>query len=116
MSKRCGARRMLSEFPDNGWTVGSIDSLLKIIHKTHTIGRQPGSGIDHVRRLAVDDLVLSQVNNSKRYQSAREILHETSILCSSVHRIIHRDLQLRCFKRLRAQLLSEANRISHLTR
>jgi len=37
--------------------------------------------------------------------------------CTSVHRkIIHRDLQLTCFKRCRAQLLSEANCISHLTR
>jgi len=30
--------------PDNGWKVGSIDSLLKRIHKTGTIIRQPGSG------------------------------------------------------------------------
>jgi len=35
---------------------------------------------------------------------------------SSVHRIIHRDLQYKCFKRCRVQLLSEANRISHLIR
>ena len=44
LSKRYGARRTLSEFPDNGWKVGSIDSLLKRIHKTGTIVRQPGSG------------------------------------------------------------------------
>jgi len=31
------ARRTLSEFPNNGWKVGSIDSLLKRIHKTDTI-------------------------------------------------------------------------------
>ena len=42
-SKRYGARRTLSEFPDNGWKVGSIDSLLKRSHKTGTIVRQPGS-------------------------------------------------------------------------
>ena len=30
---------------------------------------------------------------------------------SPVHRIIHRDLQLRCFKRRRAQLLSEAKHV-----
>jgi len=33
---------MLSEFPDNGWKAGSINSLL--IHKTGTLVRQPGSG------------------------------------------------------------------------
>ena len=31
------------EFPDNGWKVGSIESLLKRIHKIGTIVRQPGS-------------------------------------------------------------------------
>jgi len=65
---------------------------------------------------AVDDLVLSQEDKSKRLRSAREISHETVILRSSVHRIIHRDLQHKCFKRRRAQLLSEANCISRLTR
>ena len=51
---------------------------------------------------AVDDLVLSKEDKPKRHRSAREISHETAILCSSVHRIIHRDLQLKGFKRRRA--------------
>jgi len=29
LSKRYGAQRMLNEFPDNGWTVGNIESQLK---------------------------------------------------------------------------------------
>jgi len=74
------------------------------------------AAVDRVRRVAVEDLMLSQVDKPKKHRSAREISHETAILCSSVHRIIHGDLQLKCFKRRRAQLLSEANRISHLTR
>ena len=61
-----------------------------------------------VRHVAVEDLVLSQEDKPKRHQSAREISHETVILCSSVHRIIHHNLKLKCFKRRRAQLLSEA--------
>jgi len=44
LSKQFGARRVLSEFPDKGWKLGSIDSLLKRILKTDTIVRQPGSG------------------------------------------------------------------------
>jgi len=47
---------------------------------------------------------------------AREISHETAILRSSAHRIIHSNLQLKSFKRCRVQLLYEANRISRLTR
>ena len=50
--------------------------------------------------------MLSQEDKPKRQRSAREISCETSILCLSVHRIIHRDLQLKCLKRRRAQLLT----------
>ena len=57
--------------------------------------------VDRVQHVAVEDLVLSQVDKPKRHWSAREISRETSILRSSVHRIIHRDLQLKCFKRRR---------------
>jgi len=41
MSKQYGARRLLSEFPDKGLKLGSIDSLLNRSHKTGTIVRQP---------------------------------------------------------------------------
>jgi len=52
------------------------------------------AAVDRVRRVPVEDLVLSQEDKPKRHQSAREIWHETAILHSSVHRIIHRHLQL----------------------
>jgi len=44
LSKHYGAQRLLSEFPDKGWKLGSIDSLLKRIRKTGTVVRQPRSG------------------------------------------------------------------------
>jgi len=95
LSKQCDARRMLSEFPDNSWKVGSIDSLLKRIRKTDCpASRQRETAI---RRIAVEDLVLSQEDKPKRHRWAREISHETVILRSSVNRIIHRDVQLKCF-------------------
>ena len=65
------------------------------------------AAIDRVRLVAVEDLMLSQEDKPKRHRSARDISCETAILCSNVHRIIHRDLQLKCFKQCRAQLLSE---------
>ena len=111
-SKGYGPRRLLSELPDKGWKRGSIDSLLK--RRLKLSSNQ--AAVDRVRRVAVEDLVLSQKDKPKRHRSARESSRETDILCSSVHRIIHRDLQLKCFKRCRVQLLSEANRISRLTR
>jgi len=60
--------------------------------------------------------VLSHEDKPKSHRSAREISHKTAIIRSGKHMIIHRDLQLKCFKRRRVQLLSEANRISRLTR
>jgi len=116
LSKQYGAQRLLNELPDKGWKIGSINSLLKRICKTGTVVQQPGSGIDRVRRVAVEDLVLSQEDKPKKAPINCEISHEAAILHSSVHIMNHRDLQLKCFKRRRAQLLSEANRISLLTR
>ena len=90
--------RLLSELPNRGWKFGSIDSLLKRIHKTGTIMTTNQAVVDRIRRVAVEDLVLSQEDKPKRHRSACAISHETAIIRSSVHRIIHRDLQLKRFK------------------
>ena len=70
---------------------------------------------DCIRRVAVEYFVVSQEDKPKRHQSAHEISRETAILRSNVHSIIHCDLQLNCFKRRCAQLLSEASSISRIT-
>ena len=121
LSKKYGARRLLNEFPDKGWKLGTVDKLLKKIRKTGTIDRQPGSGRPRSVRINenienVENFVLSQEDKPKTHRSTREISRETGIHRSTVHRIIHRDLQLKCLKRRRAQLLSEANRVARLTR
>jgi len=115
LSKQYDARRTLSEFPDNGWQVGSIDSLLKRIRKTDTIVRQPGIGRPHIRRVAVEDLMLSQEDKPEKHRSAREILYETTILRSCAQDNSPRSTA-HCFIRRHAQLLSEANRITRLIR
>jgi len=72
LSKQHGARRLLSELPDKGWKLGSIDSQLKRSHKTGTIiVPQPGSGRPRFCRVAVKDLVLSQEDKPIRHRSAR---------------------------------------------
>ena len=121
LSKGYGARRLLTEFPDKGWKLGSIDHLLKKIRKTGTVDRQPGSGRPRLVRVdenigKVENLVLSQEDKPKTHRSIRKISRETGIHRSTVHRIIHRDLQLKCLKRRRAQLLSEPNRVTRLAR
>jgi len=72
------------------------------------------AAVECVRRIAVEDLVLSQENKPTRHRSARIKLSFSIQVYTE--KIIHRDLQLTCFKQCRAQLLSEANRISHLIR
>ena len=88
LSKQYGAQRMLREFSDNGWKLGSIDSLLERIRITGTIVWLLQAAADGIQRVAVDDLVLSQEDKPKRHRSAREISHESAVLRSSVHRII----------------------------
>jgi len=93
-SKQYGARRLLSELPNKGWKL-----------------------VDRVRHIAVEDLVLSQEDKPKRHRSAREISHETAILRSSVHRIIHHNLQLKCSLQTTscsADVYSQSHLPSHL--
>jgi transposase len=121
LSKGYGARRLLREFPDKMWTRGGINKLLTKIRETGTIERQPGSGRPRSARTnenveKVHEMVLSQEDKPKSHRSTRQISRETGIHRSSVVRIIHRDLDLKCLKRRRAQLLSEANRVARLTR
>ena len=68
LSKQYGARRALSELPDKGWKLGSINSLLKRSHKTGTMSRNQAAVDHHIRRVAVEDLVLSQEDKPKRHR------------------------------------------------
>jgi len=95
LSKQFGARRLLSELSDKGRKLGSIDSRLNRIRKTDALMSGYQAAADRVQRVAVEDLVLSQEDEPQRRRSAPEISHETAILCTSVHRIIHGDLQLK---------------------
>jgi len=108
LSKLYGARRLLSELPDKGWKRGSIASTVCWIESARGVHLSSNHALaDRVQRVAVEDLVLSHEDKPKRHRSAREISLETTILRSSVLRIIHRDLQLKCFKQRRALLLSK---------
>jgi len=65
--KQYGARRVLSELPDKGWQLGSVDSLRKRSHKTGMMSRNQAV-LDCLRRVAVEDLVLSQEDKPKRHR------------------------------------------------
>ena len=57
----------------------------------------------------VNDVVLSQEDKPQTHRTVREISRETGIHRSSVSQIICKDLHLKCFKRRRAQELTDAN-------
>ena len=58
---------------------------------------------------AVKKLVLSQEGAPQTHRAVRQTSRETGIHRSSVLRIIHDDLQLKCFKKRRAQELIAGN-------
>ena len=111
----------LMNSPQKNWKLEGVKKLLRKIRSTGSIERQPGSGRKRSTRTddnveKVEELVLSQENKPQSHRSVRQISRETGIHRSSVSRIIHDDLNLKCFKRRRAQLLTEANRMARWTR
>jgi len=57
----------------------------------------------------LNDIVLSQEDKPQIHKTVREISPETGIHRSSVSQIICKDLHLKCYKRCRAQELTDAN-------
>ena len=108
-------RYLRTEFPDKGWTTSSVNRLLKKFRDTDTVDRRQGSTIASRSRNARtdeninqvnDDMVLSQQGQPRPHSTVREMLRKTGIPKSAVVRIIRKDLQLKCFKRQRAQKLT----------
>jgi inhibitor of nuclear factor kappa-B kinase subunit alpha len=115
------SRRLLKEFPQKVWNKNGLDVLLRKIRSTGTVDRQPGSGRPRTVRTpenidAVYDLVLSQEDAPQTHRTTRQIARETAISRTTVHRIIHKDLKLKCLKKRRAQQLTTGNEESRLKR
>jgi len=64
----------------------------------------------------VNDLVLSQEDKLQTHKTVREISWETDIHWSSVSQIICKHLHLKCFKRRRAQELTDVNCAARMKR
>jgi len=117
LSKQYGARRLLSELPNKGWKLGSIDSLLKRICKTGTIVLLPGSSRQRLARGSGGTCAQSGGQAKK----ALIILWDFAWNCHSPCKCARDNslwsfILLKCFKWWRVQLLSESNRIFRLTR
>ena len=119
--KQYGAKKLLREFPNRGWSLSSLKFLLKKIDETGTTHRKPGSGKKRTARTAenvssVEELILSQENEPGTHRTVRQISREIGIPKTVVHKIISDDLKLVCFKKKRAQDLTAANKLTRLVR
>src|SRR5688572_11594109 len=120
-SKNYSSRQFLPEFPKKHWTRSGLDKLLRKISVTGSVDRVIGSGRRRSARTEenvalVEDLIQSQEDAPNTHRTTRQISRETGIHQSSVVRIVHKDLQLKCLKKKPAQELTEATRLTRLNR
>ena len=106
IDKGYGARKLLAEFPDKGWTRSGLEYLIRKIDATGSHKRVDGSGRPRSARTednieSVEELILSQEEAPGTHESQREIAMHTGISRSSVHRIVHKDLNLNAFKKIK---------------
>jgi len=99
--------RLLKEFPEKQWAKSTVYRLLERIDQDESVKRKEGSGrprtVCNPDTVAeVEELVLSQENAPRTHKSTREIAKETGVSQTSIRRIIHKDLQLKCFRRKQA--------------
>jgi len=119
--KGYSARRLIREFPTKRWHLSSLNYLIQKIDETGTVDRRSGSGRPRTARVSskinqVEELVLSQDDKPQSHQSLIQITHETGMSLTSVHRIVKRDLSLKCVKRTLGQELTAANKAARLAR
>jgi len=121
IEKNYSVRKFLSEFPSKGWSMRTLNRLIKKIDETGNTDRKLGSGRKRSVRSAntinaVQELVLSQDDKPGQHLSVRQISKQIQVSKTTVNRIIARDLNLICFKKKKAQELSVANKLTRLTR
>ena len=120
-SKGYGARRLIREFPNKNWKRRGIEDLLRKFRETGSLDRRTGSGQPRTSRScdnvsAVEELAQSQESKPHTHLSSRKIARRLKISQTTVLRIIHDDLSLKCLKRRRAQELTAANCAARLDR
>jgi len=102
------------EFPEKNWKKGGLEKLLRKLRKTGSTNWRHGSSrpkhaCTEENVTSVEELVQSQEGQPQTHHSTGQIAREMHTSQSSVMRIIHRDLDLKCLKRRHAQELTEAN-------
>jgi len=103
----------MNEFQEKNWKRRGLEDLLKKLRETGTTdwkkgSNRPRSACTEDNVSSVEELVLSQEGQPQTHRSIRQISREIGVPKSSVLRIIHDDLRLKCVKKRRAQELDHS--------
>src|SRR6218665_218774 len=111
-NKHYGAKQLIKDFPDRGWTLDGLKKLLRKIDLTGSSERRAGSGRPRTARKNENieqAQVLSQEDKPRSHLTIREIAREVGISKTSVHKIVKQDLAQKYFKKHQATDLTDVN-------
>lgn len=117
-----GAKAIINAYPNKNWKLRTVNNICRRIDLTGSaVDRQAGSGRPKSVRTAtnigrVDELICSQEDKVNTHISTREIAAELKISQTSVMRIAKEDLHLSAFRRVPAQVITDAVRQKRLER
>ena len=119
--RRSKTLRFIKEFLQKRLTLGGFMALIRKIYKESNVRHQPGSGhprtVCSIENIQQDEtLVLSQEGQPQTHRTWREIARQLNISQTSVNHIVKKDLCLVCFKKRKAQELTDANKQARLDR
>jgi hypothetical protein len=117
-----GAKAIKAAYPLKGWKLGTLKAICRRIdQRGSAVERKAGSGRPKSARTAeniakVEELICSQESEPGTSKSTRQVAREVGISQGSVMNIAKTDLGLSSFKRVPAQVISEATRLKRLAR
>lgn len=117
-----GAKAIIATYPDKQWKLSTVKKICRRVDEMGSaLERRKGSGRPKSVRTPtnidrVDELICSQEGNIGKHLSTRRISAELNISRTSVRRIAKEDLNLTSFRRVPAQIISDAVRQKRLER
>ena len=118
----CGAKAIIRSYPYKQWKLSTVQKICRRIDTTGSATeRKAGCGRPKSVRTApnidhVEELICSQEGERETHHSTRQIAAELNISERSVRRIAREDLHLTSFRRVPAQIITDAMRQKRLER
>jgi len=118
-----GYQTIAGKFPGKGWKLGTVKSICKRVDdRGSTTVQKSDSGRLKTTRTEenicshVAELICSQDDQPRMSKSTRQIAKDLTVSQPSVRRIAKKDLNLPAFRRVPAQVLSDATKTKRLER